>query len=129
MADESTAEPARNKLPPNVKLLGAASLINDIASEMIFPLMPAFLMGVLGGNKVDLGIMEGLADSVSSLLKLWSGAWSDRAGWRKGFVVVGYALAALSRPLSGLALCHGIWWPRGLPTASAKEFALRRATR
>jgi MFS family permease len=92
------------KLPTNVKLLGLASLLNDIASEMIFPLMPAFLITVLGGNRLHLGIMEGVADSLSSLLRLWSGAWSDRLGWRKGFVVVGYALAALSRPQAGAAM-------------------------
>jgi len=90
-------------LPRNVKLLGAASLLNDVASEIIFPLMPAFLMSVLGGNRVHLGLIEGVADSVSSLLKLWAGAWSDRVGWRRGFVVAGYLLSALARPLSGLA--------------------------
>ena len=72
------------KLPANVELLGAASLLNDIASEMIFPLMPAFLLSLPGGSKTYLGLIEGVADSVASLLKLWSGAWSDRAGWRKG---------------------------------------------
>jgi MFS family permease len=91
------------KLPPNVKILGLASLLNDIASEMVFPLLPAFLITVLHGTKTSLGLMEGVADSVSSLLRLFSGAWSDRAGSRKAFVIFGYALAALSRPLSGLA--------------------------
>jgi MFS family permease len=90
-------------LPTNVKLLGLASLLNDIASEMIFPLLPDFLITVLGGNKLHLGIIEGVADSISSLLRLWSGAWSDRTGWRKGFVVFGYAVAAVARPLAGLA--------------------------
>ncbi|OHB76260.1 MAG: hypothetical protein A2W31_05650 [Planctomycetes bacterium RBG_16_64_10] len=86
-------------LPRNVKVLGWASLLNDVASEMVFPYLPAFLMVVLGGNKFVLGIMEGAADCVSSLVKLWSGAWSDRARSRKGFVVFGYAVAAVSRPL------------------------------
>ncbi len=93
------------KLPPlhrNVKLLGWASCLNDIASEMIFPLLPQFLLVMLGGNRFYLGIIEGAADSVASLLKLWSGAWSDRAGHRRGFVLFGYALAAFSRPLIGL---------------------------
>jgi MFS family permease len=94
---------AGDALPRNVKLLGLTSLINDIASEMIYPLMPQFLIGVLGGNKFHLGVIEGVADSTASLLKLWSGAWSDRAGRRKGFVVFGYALAAIARPLIGLA--------------------------
>ena len=93
-------------LPRNVKLLGAASLINDVASEIIYPLMPKFLIGVLGGNPFHLGIIEGVAESTSSLLKLWSGAWSDRAGRRKGFVVFGYMLAAIARPLIGI-----VWSP------------------
>jgi MFS family permease len=92
------------KLPANVKLLGLASLLNDIATEMIFPLMPAFLFGVLHGNKVHLGLIEGVADSLASLLKLFAGALSDRAGWRKGFIVGGYGLTALVRPLAGAAV-------------------------
>jgi MFS family permease len=83
--------------------LGTVSLLNDIASEMIFPLLPQFLLGVLGGSRFQLGIIEGVADSISSLLKLASGAWSDRAGRRKGLVVVGYAIAAVVRPLIGLS--------------------------
>jgi MFS family permease len=89
-------------LPRNVKLLGAASLLNDIASEMIFPLLPQFLITVLGGTRFELGMIEGVADSASSLLKLWFGAWSDRVAGRKGFVIFGYALAAVSRPLLGV---------------------------
>ncbi len=104
MNEEVKKEAPLTKLPANVKLLGAASLLNDIASEMIFPLMPAFLLSLPGGSKTYLGLIEGVADSVASLLKLWSGAWSDRAGWRKGFVVFGYGVTALVRPLSGAAL-------------------------
>src|SRR3990172_5147598 len=95
-------ESSRPTLPRNVKLLGWASCLNDVASEMIFPLLPQFLMTVLGGNRLDLGIIEGVADSVSSLLKLGSGAWSDRVAKRKGFVIFGYALAAVSRPVMGV---------------------------
>jgi len=91
------------RLPRNVKILGLASLLNDIASEMVFPLLPAFLIEVLHGTKTSLGLMEGVADSISSLLRLFSGAISDRSGSRKSFVIFGYALAALARPLSGLA--------------------------
>lgn len=91
-------------LPRNVKLLGWASFLNDVASEMIYPLMPQFLIGVLGGNRFHLGIIEGVADSVASLLKLWSGARSDRTGRRKGFIVVGYALATVARPVIGLVV-------------------------
>jgi MFS family permease len=90
-------------LPGNVKVLGAASLLNDIASEMIYPLLPVFLLS-LGGNRIHLGLMEGFAESASSILKLFSGGWSDRAGRRKGFVLVGYALAAVARPILGLVV-------------------------
>jgi MFS family permease len=83
-------------------VLGLASLLNDTASEMIFPLLPSFLLTVLRGNLVYLGVIEGAADSVASLLKLWSGGRSDQAGRRKGFVLFGYSLAAVSRPLIGV---------------------------
>lgn len=94
----------RPPLHRNVKLLGWASCLNDIASEMIYPLLPQFLITVLGGNRFYLGIIEGVAESGASLLKLWSGAWTDRAGRRRGFVIIGYALAAVARPLVGLVL-------------------------
>ena len=90
-------------LPRNVVLLGWASLLNDVASEMLYPLLPTFLLTVLGGNKAWLGAIEGIAETASSLLKLWSGARSDVSAGRKPFVVVGYGLAAIARPLIGLA--------------------------
>lgn len=89
-------------LPRNVKVLGWVSFLNDVASEMIFPLLPKFLMSVLGGTVFFVGITEGTVDSVSSIVKLSSGGWSDRIGSRKGLVLFGYALAALSRPLIGV---------------------------
>jgi hypothetical protein len=76
------AGPSLQQLPRNVKVLGGASLLNDIASEMIFPLLPNFLLTVLLGNRFYLGVIEGTADSVASLLKLWSGGRSDQAGRR-----------------------------------------------
>jgi len=99
--DPSSASSA--KLPRNVKLLGWISLLQDTAGEMVVPLLPQFLIGVLGGTKFHLGIIEGFADSMSSLVKLWSGGWSDRLGNRKTFVVFGYGLPTLVRPLLGLA--------------------------
>lgn len=73
MSEEADAKNVSDQpLPGNVKLLGTASLLNDVASEMIYPLMPQFLMTVLGGNRFHLGIIEGFAESVSSLLKLWA---------------------------------------------------------
>jgi MFS family permease len=93
-----------HSLPRNVRVLGGASLLNDIASEMVYPLLPVFVGKVLGGTPLTLGAMEGLADSTSSILKLLAGAWSDRSGTRKIWVVFGYILAATARPLAGFVL-------------------------
>ena len=93
-----------HSLPRNVKVLGLASLLNDIAGEMVFPLLPNFLLTILGGNRFYLGIIEGAADSIASLLQLWSGGRSDQVGRRKGFVVFGYSLAAVTRPLIGIVV-------------------------
>jgi MFS family permease len=101
-ASSVPAVPPPQRLPRNVKVLGGASLLNDIASEMIFPLLPNFLLTVLLGNRFYLGVIEGAADSVASFVKLWSGGRSDQAGRRKGFVVFGYSLAAIARPLIGV---------------------------
>src|SRR6516162_5685657 len=100
----SPAAPPPEPLPRNVKVLGLASLLNDTASEMIYPLLPHFLLTVPLGNRFHLGVIEGAADSVASLMKLWSGGRSDQAGRRKGFVLFGYALAAVTRPLIGVVV-------------------------
>ena len=94
--------PLRQPLPRNVRVLGWVSFLNDVASEMIFPLLPQFLLTVLGGNRFSLGVIEGIVDSASSIVKLWSGGWSDRIGSRKGLVLFGYSLAAITRPLIGI---------------------------
>ncbi len=88
----------RPALPPNVVALGVVSLLNDISSEMIFPLLPAFLTVVVGASPAFLGVVEGAADTVSSLLRLPTGWLSDRVR-RKPLVVAGYAIANFARPL------------------------------
>ncbi len=90
-------------LSKNVRSLGWVSLFNDIASEMIYPLLPLFLNTVLGAGVVFIGLIEGIAESVSSFLKLFSGWVSDRFRKRKGLIFFGYALASLTRPFIGLA--------------------------
>ena len=105
--DTSSEKSPRDPLARNVKLLGFASLLNDISSEMIFPLLPHFVMTVLGGSRTSLGMIEGAADSLSSLLKLASGHWSDRSRSRRLFILVGYTLTALTRP--GLAAMTAAW--------------------
>lgn len=99
---QTSSTPTRKSLPQNVRVLGGVSLLNDTASEMVFPLLPNFLLTILGGNLFFLGMIEGAADSVGSLLKLWSGGRSDQASRRKGFVLFGYSLAVLTRPIIGV---------------------------
>lgn len=91
------------KLPRNVVTIGLVSLLNDASSEIIYPLLPIFLSLTLGASPSIVGIIEGAAESVSSLLKLFAGYFSDRRGKRKGFVVLGYALAGFARPLLAFA--------------------------
>ncbi len=94
------------KLPANVVAIGLVSLFNDASSEIIYPFLPLFLATTLGASAGAIGIIEGLAESISSLLKLFAGNLSDRLGKRKFLVVGGYALAALTRPFLAFA---GSW--------------------
>ncbi len=93
----------RGRLHRNVIALGLVSLLTDFSSEMIYPLLPVFLTAVLGAGPAALGIIEGVAETTASLLKLFSGAWSDRVGRKKPLVVAGYALSTAARPLVGFA--------------------------
>lgn len=92
----------RRRLPPAVIALGLTSLFTDVGSEMIFPLLPVFIAS-LGASAAFLGLVEGLADATSSLLKLVSGYVADRAARRKPLVVFGYGVASVVRPLVALA--------------------------
>ncbi len=94
------------RLPPTVVALGTVSLLNDVAGDMVHPLLPAFIAAIGGGPEI-LGIIEGVADAASSLLQLASGYLADRIGRLKAITFVGYAIAATARPLLALA---GAWW-------------------
>jgi MFS family permease len=94
------------RLPRAVIWLGIVSLATDASSEMIYPLLPLFL-AELGAGPRSLGIIEGAAEAVASLLKLISGRIADRARRRKPLTVFGYAISSLVRPLAGLATA---WW-------------------
>ncbi len=87
----------------NVLILGLVSLFTDISSEMIYPLLPLFLTTVLGGGPAFLGVIEGVAESTASLLKLVSGIVSDRLPGRKKLVLAGYTISSLARPLMAIA--------------------------
>lgn len=90
-------------LPRTVWLVGAISLCNDAASDMIYPLVPLYLASVLMAGPKALGLIEGIAESVSSLLKLFAGVLADRSGKVRAWVIAGYAIAGFARPLIGLA--------------------------
>lgn len=91
------------RLPRNVFAIGLVSLLNDASSEIIYPLLPIFLANSLGASARAIGTIEGLAESVASLLKLFAGYLSDRLGKRKFLVVAGYSVASLARPLLAFA--------------------------
>ena len=87
----------------NVFLLGSVSMLTDISREMIFPLLPLYLTSVLGAGTAFLGLVEGIAESTSSVLNLVSGWLSDRIRKRKTLMLWGYGLSAVTRPLVALA--------------------------
>ena len=94
---------SRPRLGRNVVALAVVSLLTDVSSEMIYPLLPVFLTVTLGASATMLGVIEGLAESTASVLKLASGWWSDRVKRRKPLIVAGYGLAAVMRPLMAMA--------------------------
>ena len=94
-------------LPRNVLGLGGVSFFNDVSSEMIYPLLPTFLVRVLGASMPAVGLIEGAAESINAFVKLFAGGLSDRLGRRKPLVALGYGLASLARPLIGIT---GAMW-------------------
>ena len=87
----------------NVFILGLVSLFTDLSSQMVFPLIPLFLITVLGTGAYAVGIVEGAAETTASLLKVVSGYWSDKIKRRKPFVLFGYSLSAITKPLFAFA--------------------------
>ncbi len=122
-ADEGAAAPFR--LPTVVKALGWVSLLNDVATEIAYPLLPAFLRSI-GAGAESLGLMEGTAESVSALVKWLTGRASDGRA-RKPFVLVGYGLATFARPL--LAVAGSAWQVVAIRTADRIGKGLRSAPR
>lgn len=115
------------RLPGNVIALGLVSLFNDASSEIIYPLLPLFITSTLGAGPAFVGVIEGLAESASSLLKLPAGWLSDRFGRRKVMVMAGYGLASITRPL--LALAASAWQVLGLRFADRIGKGLRSSPR
>jgi len=98
----------RRRIPRNVWALSGTSFFNDIASEMILNLLPLFLANVLGAGTAVIGLIEGVAESTASLLKVYFGSLSDRMGARKPLAVGGYLLSTVVRPVFLLANSWGV---------------------
>lgn len=96
------------RLPKGVVALGFVSLFMDISSEMIHGLLPLFLTGTLGASALVLGLIEGFSEAVAQVTKVFSGALSDRMGRRKPLALLGYGLAALTKPVFALAGSAGV---------------------
>ncbi len=102
----------RKRIPHNVWILSITSFLTDISSEMLFNLLPLFLVNVLGVRIAVVGLIEGLAETTASLIKLGSGALSDYLENRKTLTVIGYGLSALAKPLLFFANTWG--WVLGV---------------
>ena len=120
-------DPERPRLGRNVFALAAVSLLTDVSSEMIYPLLPIFLTTVLHANASVIGAIEGAAESTAALLKLASGWWSDRVRKRKPLVLIGYALASFVRPL--VAIAQSATQVLGIRVADRVGKGLRNAPR
>jgi MFS family permease len=116
-----------SRLPRNVWVMSATSLLNDISSEMLLNLIPFFLANILGVRTAVIGLIEGVAETTASLLKIYFGALSDRFGKRKPFAVIGYALSAVTKPLLYFASTWG--WVLGVRVADRIGKGIRTAPR
>ncbi|HAT8293377.1 TPA: MFS transporter [Legionella pneumophila] len=95
-------------MPSGILALGFVSMLTDLSSELIFSLLPVFLVSVLGTNALVIGLMEGFAESIALLIRIFSGMYSDYLGKRKTLAIFGYSFSALSKPLFALATNIGM---------------------
>lgn len=116
----------KKSIPRNVIALGIVSMFTDAATEMIYPLLPLFI-ATLGSGAVLLGIIEGVAETTASLLKLASGIVSDKLGKRKRLVVIGYVISSFVRPLVGMV--SGAWQIALIRTADRIGKGIRTSPR
>ncbi|KPJ93745.1 MAG: hypothetical protein AMS18_05160, partial [Gemmatimonas sp. SG8_17] len=94
-------------LPPVVKQFGLVSFLNDLASEMVYPLLPALITARLGGGALALGALDGIAEAVAAGTKLAAGRLADSVPLRRPLVIWGYTVAAAARPVMA---CAGAAW-------------------
>ena len=126
-AGATAAAITTTRLPRQVKLFGAVSLLNDFASEMIYPLLPALVTGVLGAGPQALGALDGAADFAAAFVKLGAGRLADRPDRRGRLVVLGYAVAVLVRPV--IAFAAAAWQVIGLRVVDRLGKGLRTPPR
>lgn len=117
MQTNTTPQPAKRaaylrNVPRNVWVMTLTSFLTDISTEMVFNLVPLFLANVLGVRTGVIGLIEGIAETTASLLKIYSGWLSDRLGQRKWLAVTGYGLSAAAKPLLYFATTWG--WVLGV---------------
>lgn len=115
------------RLPRNIWAVTATSFFTDISSEMIFNLIPLFLANVLGVGTAIIGLIDGIAETTASLMKVYAGALSDKLGQRKWLAVAGYALSTISKPFLFFANAWG--WVLGVRFADRMGKGIRTAPR
>lgn len=115
------------RLHPNIWVVTATSFLTDISSEMIVYLIPLFLSNVLGVRTAVIGLIDGIAETTASLLKIYSGALSDKLGKRKGLAVLGYGLSTVAKPFLYFASTWG--WVLGVRFADRTGKGIRTAPR
>ncbi|PIW65589.1 MAG: MFS transporter [Candidatus Omnitrophica bacterium CG12_big_fil_rev_8_21_14_0_65_45_16] len=93
----------KSKLPQSIFILGLVSFFTDVSSDMIYPLLPIFLVSYLGASMAFMGIIEGIAESTAAFFMLFSGVWADRAKDRSKLVLAGYSVSSFFRPLAAVA--------------------------
>jgi MFS family permease len=104
----NVSEGKARKLPSGIMVLGLVSMLMDVSSELMLGLLPVFMTTVLGAGMTSVGMVEGFSEAAASLMKVVSGAWSDRIRRRKPLALLGYGLSALSKPLFPLAGSIGV---------------------
>jgi MFS family permease len=124
---ENDKKTGLRSLPLNVWIVTVTSFLTDVSSEMIFNLVPLFLANVLNAGTAVIGLIDGLAETTASLMKIYSGALSDKLGQRKWITVAGYAVSAFSKPFLYIANTWG--WVLGVRVSDRLGKGIRTAPR
>jgi MFS family permease len=124
---ENDKKTGLRSLPLNVWIVTVTSFLTDVSSEMIFNLVPLFLANVLNAGTAVIGLIDGLAETTASLMKIYSGALSDKLGQRKWITVAGYAVSAFSKPFLYIANSWG--WVLGVRVSDRLGKGIRTAPR